>query len=62
MKVQWAKFAIVLVRLSCLPALGTELARPCCRALYLRCLYHQKDTLAVVERFRGPRTLYHELG
>ena len=47
MKVQWAKFAVVLP-LPPLPDMGGELAGTHCGSFHLRCLHHQEDSLAVV--------------
>ena len=48
MKVQWAKFAVVLA-LYPLSGLGRKLAGTHRGSVHLRCLHHQEDSLAVVE-------------
>lgn len=45
-----------------IPVLGGELVGLVGRTVHLRRLYHKEDKVAVVENFRGPDTIYNELG
>src|SRR5574344_2006272 len=44
------------------PYLGKKLVRTDCGSFYLRCLYHQEDSLDVVEGCRKACKIHYELG
>lgn len=48
-RTQWIKCTIAIPPLSRLPHLGTQLVGADCRSFHLRYLYHQENTLVILE-------------
>ncbi len=62
MKVQWAKFAVVLALYLLFLIWVESWLGLIVGSVHLRCLHHQEDSLAVVEGWGRPYPLHHELG